>query len=774
MSPATPLLGDYPLRLYTFPNLDAIFKEFQQPAFRQLSARKKFARVNQLLLTLIQKSPEPSFLLAAIVEYIDKVNEGKLLKEPYHFSLFEFWLNHFSGVSDQEGMLIRSKIVGKSIPRDDYQAFFPIGMGKVLTGTHFVTAHISPDVDTTIASFWGWVDAFAARVGTGQHLWSLPGGPPESPVMLLFRELFGQAVFSVIARIDNTLSLVSMDLVNKTNVRKERGFTSISTLDHGKHEKAVLLIDEHENFVGDWHSSDVEMVRQIVVLFKSCLHWFENNVYYKMVAFFGKSEVSSEEIPGFLSAVFDVSIRECEPARDFSEKQKEDLDLFLKTVIKTPKGLDGTFANLSQSLDQQGVNELSLFKQELETLKNSDLFDHKGHLIDDRPKIFNRIERIIDRLNDAILRLRNYAERLDVTIDIKTNVLHNPSDYVTMRSDVEDIRSKMKNENFITVVIPEEEEQLFPVGVIWANDLRKPILGTVSLRDFCNSEEIKMASYLSVISIVDHHKSDISTLSTPLALIGDTQSCNVLIAEQELALNRRYSTGGITLDKAEKQLQRLLTADASTPSNGRLLQRAIDRKMAYKRQAPYFIHPDREFAEALCLLHAILDDTDLLTKVSNRDVFCTANLLNRMKSLQLKEDVEIVAFDDLPLDKQFARTAAKRLLQNEDLYSVYRRVFSLREEEVETQLKRSLEGDCAPLFLDTKEQNGCCRVGQTKLFSSNFPTYNKASSKLKEYWYRQALNIHRERNEIDLHLHMISTIPSAEEVYTDTHWTISA
>ena len=35
-------------------------------------------------------------------------------------------------------------------------------MGKIYEGTHFVTAHKSPDLDTTIASFWGWLDAFAA------------------------------------------------------------------------------------------------------------------------------------------------------------------------------------------------------------------------------------------------------------------------------------------------------------------------------------------------------------------------------------------------------------------------------------------------------------------------------------------------------------------------------------------------------------------------------------------------------------------------------------
>ena len=221
MSQAPALLGDHPIRLPLFSDIEAVFQGFRLSEFAALSTRKRFARVNQALLTLIQKAPECSFLLGAIVDYITRVNEGKFLKERYHFSLFEFWLNQFSGLTETEACIIRSKIAGKNIPRDDYQAFFPIGMGKILYGSHFVTGHISPDVDTTIASFWGWVDAFAARVGSGQHLWCLPGGPPESPVTVLFRELFGQEVFANLSSKESTLSLSAMDLVNKKNVRKE-------------------------------------------------------------------------------------------------------------------------------------------------------------------------------------------------------------------------------------------------------------------------------------------------------------------------------------------------------------------------------------------------------------------------------------------------------------------------------------------------------------------------------------------------------------------------
>lgn len=719
---SSPLLGEHPLTLKLFPRLDTVFQEFREPSFKKLTNRKRFGRVNQVLLDLLKNAPRESFLIAGVVDYMARVNQAKLLEEPYNISLFEFWLNHFSGLTEQENTEIRTKITGRYLPRDDYQVFFPIGMNRIFYGTHFVTAHLSPDVDTMIASFWGWIDAFSARIGTSVHHWALPGGPPESPVTSLFRQVFGEEAFEILARTYVSLSLTALDLVTKKNLRKERGFTVISTLDHGRHEKAVILVDENEHFLGDWHTLDVEVVRQIVVLFKSCLHWFENNFYNKLVAFFAQGELTTDDIPQFLQSVFDVPIQNCAPAKDFSQKQKDDLDAFLKTVLEVPNGIQGSFSDLSNALEKYSVNELALFQDELESLKKSDLFDRKGHLLEDRPKIFNRIERIIERLNSAILRIRDYAERLDVVIQTKEHVLNNSSDYVTLRTDVESIRAKIKNESFITVVIPENNGHLFPVGVVWANDLRKSTLGTVSLRDFCNPDEIKMASYLSVISVIDHHKSNLTTQSTPLALIGDAQSCNVLVAEQDLMINQRI-------------------------------------------QKDYFIHPDREFVEYIFLLHAIMDDTDLLTKVSDRDVMCVTRLLNRLKVLQSGENAPQVTLDDLPRDRQFAKNAAERLLKNKDLYSLYRQIYAMREEEVEQDLRECLKNECTKLFADTKEQNGCCRVGQTKIFSSNYSTFSKASERMKDYWFNHAQDVYRVHPEVNLHLHMISTISSADEVH---------
>lgn len=751
-------LGDYSLTLSLFPKLDTLFLQFQKTSFKRLSSRKRFEKINEALLKLIVDTPPPCFLLAAVVDYISRVNNDKLIPESYHISDFEFWLNHFSKLSTQENYQIRAKIAGKYVPREDYQSLFPIGMNKVFAGSHFVTAHLSPDIDTTIASFWGWLDAFAARVGTGQHMWSLPGGPPESPITTLFREIFGQDAFSTLIRSSPTLTLAAADLINRENFIKKGASTSINTLDHGYNEKAVTLIDEEGHYLGDWRSADAEMVRQILILFKSCLRWFENNLLTNLISLFAKKDLSIGDIPLFLSKTFDLPIEKSEPARDFSVQQKKLLHEFFLKILKVPKGNKSTFQDLTLALYKLGVHDLSHFFTEVQTLSSSSLFDKKGNLRENRPEIFHQLKKIIDHLNVAIYHIRNYVERLDVVMNIKNTVLEYSSTYLTMRSDVEDIRIKIKNYEYLTVVVPQENGKLFPIGVVWASDLRKPVLGTVSFRDFCNQEEVKMASYLSVISVVDHHKSSLTTTSPPLAIIGDAQSCNVLVAEQCLKMNVPYSLGGLSKETADQ-----------TSTNLRLQQRFLARRVAALNvKKGYFIHPDREFAEGLCFLHAILDDTDLLTKVSNRDVECVANLLNNLKSIQMKKDVEIISLEDIDKDQNFARVSAKRILQNPEMYSLYQKSYEYREQEVEANLKLCSEGQYSNIFLDTKEQNGCCRIGQTKMFSSNFPTFLQQAARLHLFWVNEALKIYQDRPDVDLHLQMISTIPNAQEVFNGT------
>lgn len=759
------LLGDEKYAFDVFGDVEKIYERFRSPEFKRLSFVKQYRQVCQTLADLIFHYPVPCFLLPACVNFIKVINKDHVFPEAFHITYFEFWLIHFSSYSDSELYFIRAKIAGKLIPREEYQCLFPIGMGKIYQGTHFVTAHLSPDADTMIASFWGWLDAFAARVSNGMNIWALPGGPPDSPVTSYFNEIFCTEVFAILGRSSRTLTLMAMDLLTKTNFIKKLGDTSVNSLDHGLNEKAVILVDEDESYIGDWRSSDAELVRQVIILYKACLNWFENNLHMEMIALFAKSNLTKSDISPFLETVFDDHINNCKPVLEFSEQQLNYLQAFLEKVLKLPDGIKSTFQQLFDRLIALSIRGIENFKTELYALENSPLFDEQGRLKENRPLIFEYIKTIIFHLDHAIQAMRDYVERLDICMKIKTLVLNKPPHFLTLRNDIEDIRLKMKSYEYLTVVIPDTQGKVHPLGLIWARDLRNTTLGTVSLRDFSDLQESKMASYLSVISLIDHHKTNIRTFSPPLAIIGDVQSCNVLVLECSFELNDRYSTGGLSLEQIEKTLNGL--PQDSTTSQTRIRQRLLNKKMAVSRGSKneYFIHPSRERVEYLSCLYAILDDTDLLNKVSNRDVECVAQILNRLKSIQQKREVEIIQFDHIPKDTNFAREAAKYLLKNEDMHSLYKKIYMLKEQEIDEHFKIGSKESLATFLQDAKEQNGCCRVSQTKLFPVSFSAYQLQVNNLRQLWISSCQAIHTNRPEVDLYIHMISTIPGAEDIF---------
>ncbi|HEY5259068.1 MAG TPA: hypothetical protein VIJ46_00345, partial [Rhabdochlamydiaceae bacterium] len=222
-------LGDVVVSKKIFSSLDSSFKEFQSKEFRELNEQERSECVSAILLECLLDDAAPPFALPAVLDYIDRVNREKIL-EHYTFSHFELWLNQTSGLSKEDNYRARALIVGKHIPRDAYQIFFPISSGKSYPGSHYVTAHGSPDLDTTVASFWGWVDAFGARVSDGLHLWNVPGGPPEQvEISLLFNHYFGPALFEHLAKNRPGLSVSGLELVQqKGMIKKETSEASLT------------------------------------------------------------------------------------------------------------------------------------------------------------------------------------------------------------------------------------------------------------------------------------------------------------------------------------------------------------------------------------------------------------------------------------------------------------------------------------------------------------------------------------------------------------------
>lgn len=758
------LLGDAHFKRASFSDLDAVFKQFQAKEFKELIDRRKSEWVNRVLLELIQKEQEPCFLLPAVLEYAARVDAEGLVSD-YTFASFEFWLNQFSRLSFEENCRVRGKIAGKWIDRGEYQVLFPIGMGKIYPGTHFVTAHKSPDLDTTVASFWGWLDAFAARVGNGLHVWNLPGGPPGSQIEieLIFREMFGSAVFSHLPKTRTALAVTGKDLATQQGFQRKTVSDSLASVDREGEQGAIAIVDSDGFYLGDWLDADMESVRHVLNALSSCLRWFENELHVKLVSFFSQGEPSDAGIAPFFRGLFEMKVAECEPALEFTSAQRRETERFLKELLGCSHGLASTFEELGQSLAKLCKATFLSGKDLISSMKKAGLFDRSGRLVEDRPNMFHYLEKTVQALHASIQKIRQRLEHFDLALSMKHLVLEKSSSFATVRAEVEEMRNKIGSHPFLTIAYP-DQGRFYPVGMVTAAELRKTSLGTVSLRDFSNREEMTIPPYLEVISIVDHHKSTLSTSSPALAVIGDAQSSNTLVAQLAFELNDRYALSGMSKESIEKQLAAIHGSDHSL-SASRLARRLLQRRIASERKGSHFVHPDREFAEYLHFLYAILDDTDLLTKVTVLDVEVAASLLNRLKSIVCKQEMEIVHFDDLPRDKHFAKKAAERLLRTEDLYSLYRKVYQYREKEVDQNISLCAARKPSNFFADTKEQNGCCRVGQTKIFASNVASFESKADEIRRIWVEMAKKAHKDNREINLHLHMISTVVSAEEVY---------
>ena len=457
----------------------------------------------------------------------------------------------------------------------------------------------------------------------------------------------------------------------------------------------------------------MEGVRQVILSLSSCLRWFENSIHVNLITVFAKAKLHVDDIVRVLKRLLTLKLQDCEPALEFSPKQRRYVDDFLTKVLGLKKGLSSDFETFSIALCKLGNVPFGGVEGLISRMDQAGLFDKQGKLIDDRPRIFTFLEGAIQGLHLAIIQIRTRMEKLDIALKTKFEVFEHRPNTVTTHSDVEEIRNKMGGYSYLTVVHPAHGRHI-PVGVIQASDVRKSTLGTVSLRDFCNREEMGIPQYLDVISVIDHHKSALATFAPPMAILSDVQSSNTLVAQRAFEIN---------------------------DSN---------------RKKPHYIHPQREYIEYLHFLYGIIDDTDLLSKVSAIDVQCVASLLNRLKGKK------IIDLSDLSRDRHFPKEAAARILQNDDMYSLYKKVYQYREQEIEKNIA------LCNVFADTKEQNGCCRVGQTKIFAANLKQLSKHEEAIQRAWLQKAEKVHKDKPEINLHIHMISTIVSAEEVYQGT------
>lgn len=739
------LIGTYDLKFDSFPN--TVYEPFSSGEFTKLAQHKKFEAVSEALCSAVKETKEPCFLLPAVTQFIQRIRKDVL--EEYSFSAFELWLDQLSKLSREENLHVRGKIVGKIVPRGAYQIYFPIGMGKEYSGSHFVVGHASPDLDTSVASFWGFVDAFGAKVAKGLHIWNVPGGLPEAQVEvdILFFQPFGRDMFDAIGKTRSTLGVNALDLLTQEGMHKKTLEGQALDSDHDRTKSAVVLVDEYGHFLGDWRSIDIESVRQIIITFAAALRWIENRIQVNLIELFSQDQVTDEMVEQAVNELLQTTFAQADAVDEYTQKQTGYLDAFVKHVLHLPNGLESSFESFAKEM-----NSVASFEDAL----------NKMRALKPGNGVFSQLKEIVVSLSKACKAVRKHMDSLHVALAVKRKVFSYDPHYLSHHTDVEEVRTAMSGYGHLTVNYTDTEGNLTPMGVVYADALQKKVLGTVSLRDFCNREEVQIPSYLEIISVIDHHKATIKTSSALTAHISDAQSSNAALAELAFLLNDTYGTGGMTLEQIESQLKGLET---ETAANLRVYLRLLKKKLAAK-DALHHIDPRREYLEYLHFVYAILDDTDLLTKVSRRDIEIVASLLNRMKTIVEKKEQEVITFDDIITDPEFEQKASVRLLQNEDFYSLYSKVYASKETNVDENMEKAAKGDYAALFSDAKTLSGCNRVSQTKMYANNYPTFVKYKSQLLDVWKQKAANIADNSADVNLHMHMQSTVASADELRT--------
>ena len=756
-------LGSIEFQLQEFP--EQMFKNLESANFKKLSVFDKHNIANQTLCEAIQQSEDQVFLLPKVVAFISRLRESL---PTYHLGSFEFWLNHFSKLSEEEQEQVRAKIVGKWMPRSAFQKFFPLGMGGRYKGPHFSFAHYSPDLDTTVASFHCFLAAFACRIGSARHHWVVPGGPPKGSIEIdfLFLKALGEDVFKVLSKSDREVEISSLDLLTQENIEKRRLSDVYYDIDSARSKKAAILVDENGHYLGDWRQMDVDPVHSIISRFWRIMTEHQNAFHIGLISLFAKKELRPETLKNFVKEILVKKFADCVFSSEFTSVHRRSLDKFLKEVIEVKNGYSSSYEELITALGENfGFREL---KEELVSLVKKPFFNSEGFVIDDREKIFGELEKVITAQKESYKKLLRKFDTLEIALKIKQKVLEYDPNYISHLSELEQIQKQVGDYTHLTVNY-KEGEFLFPLGVVHAMDLNRKFLATASWNDFSNPTETDSRAEIEIISYIDHHKSEVRTNKPAMGIVMDAQSSNSIYANLLMEINDQYATAEMTLEQIEQAIQ-TVSQELQYPSQLRILSRLLKYKDAYlqNQKNPYYISKDREILEYMQCLFAILDDTDLLTKVSAYDVETMKDLINRLKSLMLAKVVEVVNFDDLEKnDPQFVKKAAKKLLQTQDLYSLYSIIYKAKEEAIEEMIYETIQGVDTPFFQDTKFLSGYASVGQFKHFIRNAATVEKKSSELRKIWTRHAKHHHRENPDSRLFIFMVSTISSAEELFAD-------
>jgi hypothetical protein len=745
------MLTSWRLRL-PLPSLDTIGAELQQQCLKARHLQDRIEVCSRAILSWIEEQPMPCFLLAGVLAYIRVVNEtGVTAPLRYQMSSFEAWLERRSGLAQANRRLVRGKIMGQLLPREEYQRLFPIGQDRYLPSSHIVTGHSSPDLDTTISSFWSWCDAWAAPVAERLHYWNIPGGLPDLvEIQFLMLGPFGPQL-AELPKARTTLALTAFDLLASQPPIMVNLGDRLSALP--VQQAPVAIQDGDGVLVGELRQQDVDRIRQLTNPLMACLHWFERYAEQVLVDFLAQNQ-DPNALEAVLKRLFQAEIRQADPYTYQSAEQQALIHHLIQILFQLPQGAQATFGELAHAIGQQ-FNTPSCpdlcFQRVAQFLRGPKEQAAGFHLL-------SELSHALAATSDAI---RVFLEQIDQALRIKEQVLHVPDSIVKGNADVEELRQRMGDHHALLSALVDEKGHRFAEGLITAEDLRRQPVGTVSIRDFCNREEVKIPSYFEVVSVVDHHKISLDTARAPTITVADVQSVNTLMAEQALALQMPYASVGLDAQTVVREKEAL--AGVCSPSSLRRQQKLLWKEQALQKPSliggtSCWVAPERQWWQSLSTLFAILDDTDLLSKSTWRDLEAVMALLNLMASLTAEREVEVVAFDDLSREPANVSVARERLLSTELLEGLLAVILAAKYDSLSANIEAASAGRGSSLFADLKIQNGCAAVGQIKLFDANRTLFFEKEALLQNVWLHQSQDMAKQRPEIDLFIEMISSL----------------
>ncbi|MDA8773517.1 DHH family phosphoesterase [Chlamydiia bacterium] len=667
----------------------------------------------------ILAQPQPCFLLPDL----SKTFHTYTKEYPslfLHISDYEYWLGGIE-ISSDDYQRVWSNITGKRILDHDFAPMLSKQPAANTPGSHYVIAHTSPDLDTFVSSYITWIDALSLRMSAHMNKWLVPKRSLKNSELDCFHQHYPNDFTTHLVHHTDGASVLAEDICKQEFVHTILSDASFDSLDIDEVEKkCMFIVSNSGNVLDTINPIDVEetyiLINVFIQIIRSYVHQLEIACLHAILDKEPKKELILLQ-ERFSRMTFD----EISSYRELHDKKKEIIHRFIHCVF----GFDTESKTTCHSIvtyvtDEEQVTISNTFIKNVQ--KNNDIHNvistlHQAHL-------------------DTISALKTHLMKMGTFVLCKQQIFKKPSFFLTPNTVIDPSTLPM-DAPFIPVLKVEKNKKT-AFGAIQSDIFKQKEMISVSLRDFSNKTEVPITPAANVVSVIDHHKTEIHSSKPWNCIISDTESCNTIIAEHLFNQYDLYSKPYSEKDTlAEITKEKKLNSEQKRTLVKLLLQRKETTEQFY------FVDINRELHDYELLLNAILDDTDLLSKTSIRDLMCIGELIDRIVSIQNKYRNSILRdqIDQMNSDKQ---TIKQTIFKHPFMQATMKRIYTMRIEQVEEDISTLSSG----LFSDTKYMSDVS-ICQVKLFPDNIASLSKHYDKLIANW-KQLLTDSKRDTRLDI------------------------